>query len=190
MGMDEKHVTIDGKRVSGGIFDFALFLFHNAKEQIARGAGPFFYLPKMESHLEARLWNDVFTYAQQALGIPHGSIRATVLIETILAALEMEEILYELRDHAAGLNAGRWDYIFSAIKKAQRIRQARGELNLAVTVDAQGNATKVEDRGGVYDVQMTEIAQQVLLLTKFKPAKCSGQPCTMQFRFTQKLRAG
>ncbi|SOZ16763.1 malate synthase A [Cupriavidus taiwanensis] len=115
--LDEKHVTIDGKRVSGGIFDFALFLFHNAKEQIARGAGPFFYLPKMESHLEARLWNDIFVMAQNEIGLPQGTIKATVLIETILAAFEMDEILYELREHSAGLNAGRWDYIFSCIKK-------------------------------------------------------------------------
>ncbi|MDP5240140.1 malate synthase A [Uliginosibacterium sp. 31-16] len=115
--LDEKHVLIDGQRVSGGIFDFALFFFHNAKEQMARGAGPFFYLPKMESHLEARLWNDIFCMAQDELGIPRGTIKATVLIETILAAFEMEEILYELREHSAGLNAGRWDYIFSCIKK-------------------------------------------------------------------------
>ncbi|WP_066733429.1 malate synthase A [Cupriavidus sp. D384] len=115
--LDEKHVTIDGKRVSGGIFDFALFLFHNAREQIARGDGPFFYLPKMESHLEARLWNDVFVMAQKEVGLAQGTVKATVLIETILAAFEMEEILYELRDHSAGLNAGRWDYIFSCIKK-------------------------------------------------------------------------
>lgn len=115
--LEEKHVTIDGKRISGGIFDFALFLFHNAREQIARGAGPFFYLPKMESHLEARLWNDIFVMAQNEIGLPQGTVKATVLIETILAAFEMEEILYELRDHSAGLNAGRWDYIFSCIKK-------------------------------------------------------------------------
>ena len=115
--LDEKHVLVDGQRVSGGIFDFALFMFHNAKEQIARGAGPFFYLPKMESHLEARLWNDVFVMTQNELGLPQGTIKATVLIETILAAFEMEEILYELREHSAGLNAGRWDYIFSCIKK-------------------------------------------------------------------------
>jgi malate synthase len=115
--LDEKHVTVDGERVSGGIFDFALFFFHNAKEQIARGAGPFFYLPKMESHLEARLWNDIFVKAQQEVGLPQGTIKATVLIETILAAFEMDEILYELREHSAGLNAGRWDYIFSCIKK-------------------------------------------------------------------------
>ena len=115
--LDEKHVLVDGARVSGGLFDFALFLFHNAKEQIGRGAGPFFYLPKLESHLEARLWNDVFILAQKELGIPQGTIKATVLIETILAAFEMDEILYELREHSAGLNAGRWDYIFSCIKK-------------------------------------------------------------------------
>ena len=115
--LDEKHVTVDGERMSGGLFDFGLFFFHNAKEQLARGAGPFFYLPKMESHLEARLWNDVFVFAQNELGLPQGTIKATVLIETIVAAFEMDEILYELREHSAGLNAGRWDYIFSCIKK-------------------------------------------------------------------------
>jgi malate synthase len=115
--LDEKHVSVDGERVSGGIFDFALAFFHNAKEQIARGAGPFYYLPKLESHLEARLWNDIFVMAQDELGIARGTIKATVLLETILAAFEMDEILYELREHSAGLNAGRWDYIFSAIKK-------------------------------------------------------------------------
>ena len=115
--LDEKHVTVDGQRVSGGIFDFALVFFHNAKEQIARGAGPFYYLPKLENHREARLWNDIFVMAQDELGIPRGTIKATVLLETILATFEMEEILYELREHSAGLNAGRWDYIFSAIKK-------------------------------------------------------------------------
>lgn len=115
--MEEKHVQVDGKRVSGGIFDFGLFFFHNAKELIKRGSGPYFYLPKMESHLEARLWNDIFVFAQKELGIPNGTIRATVLIETIVAAFEMDEILYELKDHSAGLNAGRWDYIFSCIKK-------------------------------------------------------------------------
>ena len=115
--LDEKHVLVDGQRVHGGIFDFALFMFHNAKEQIARGAGPFFYLPKLESHLEARLWNDVFVMTQNELGLPQGTIKATVLIETIPAAFEMDEILYELKDHSAGLNIGRWDYIFSCIKK-------------------------------------------------------------------------
>lgn len=115
--LEEKHVLLDGKRISGGIFDFALFMFHNAKEQLARGAGPYFYLPKLESHLEARLWNDIFVMTQDELGIAKGTIKATVLVETILAAFEMDEILYELREHSAGLNAGRWDYIFSAIKK-------------------------------------------------------------------------
>ena len=115
--LDEKHVTVDGQRVHGGLFDFGLFMFHNAAELLARGAGPYFYLPKLESHLEARLWNDVFVMTQQELGLPQGTIRATVLIETILAAFEMDEILYELKDHSAGLNAGRWDYIFSCIKK-------------------------------------------------------------------------
>ncbi len=100
--LDEKHVLIDGQRVSGGIFDFGLVFFHNAKEQIARGAGPFFYLPKMESHLEARLWNDIFVMAQNEIGLPQGTIKATVLVETILATFEMEEILYELREHSAG----------------------------------------------------------------------------------------
>jgi malate synthase len=115
--LDEKHVLIDGKRVSGGIFDLALYMFHNARELLARGSGPYFYLPKMESHLEARLWNDVFVMVQEELGLPLGTIKATVLIETIVAAFEMDEILYELRQHSAGLNAGRWDYIFSCIKK-------------------------------------------------------------------------
>ncbi|MDR2925706.1 MAG: malate synthase A [Azoarcus sp.] len=115
--LDEKHVRIDGERISGGLFDFALAFFHNAREQVAHGAGPFYYLPKMESHLEARLWNDIFCMAQDYIGLPHGTIKATVLIETILATFEMEEILYELRKHSAGLNAGRWDYIFSCIKK-------------------------------------------------------------------------
>ncbi len=113
----EKHVEIDGKPISGGIFDFALYFFHNARKLLEKGTGPYFYLPKMESHLEARLWNDVFNLAEDTLGIPRGTIKATVLIETILAAFEMDEILYELRDHSAGLNCGRWDYIFSVIKK-------------------------------------------------------------------------
>ena len=113
----ERHVTIDGQPVSGSIFDFCLYFFHNAKELLARGTGPYFYLPKMESHLEARLWNDIFVMAQDELGIPQGSIKATVLIETVLAAFEMDEILWELREHSAGLNIGRWDYIFSCIKK-------------------------------------------------------------------------
>ncbi|HEY4217724.1 MAG TPA: malate synthase A [Gemmatimonadaceae bacterium] len=112
----EEHALLDGAPMSASLFDFGLYFFHNAKELLARGTGPYFYLPKTESHLEARLWNDVFTFSQKALGIPHGTIRATVLIETIYGAFEMDEILYELRDHAAGLNAGRWDYLFSLIK--------------------------------------------------------------------------
>ena len=115
--LPEKHFLVDGEQVSGSLFDFALYLFHNAKEVLALRSGPYFYLPKLESHLEARLWNDVFNFAQDSLGIPRGSIRATVLIETILAAFEMDEILYELKDHSAGLNCGRWDYIFSCIKR-------------------------------------------------------------------------
>lgn len=115
--LSEKHVLIDGEPISGSLFDFGLFFFHNAGYLIEKGSGPYFYLPKMENHREARLWNDVFNLAQDELGIPRGTIRATVLIETILAAFEMEEILYELRQHSAGLNAGRWDYMFSIIKK-------------------------------------------------------------------------
>jgi malate synthase len=115
--LDEKHVTVDGKPVAGGIFDFALYFFHNAKELIARGSGPYFYLPKMESHLEARLWNDIFVAAQEALGVARGTIKATALIETVVAAFEMDEILWEMKEHSAGLNIGRWDYIFSCIKK-------------------------------------------------------------------------
>ncbi len=115
--LDEKGFLVDGKAIPGGLFDFGLYFFHNAKTALERGTGPYFYLPKLESHLEARLWNDVFVHAQQAIGIPQGSIRATVLIETILAVFEAEEILYELRQHSAGLNCGRWDYIFSYIKK-------------------------------------------------------------------------
>ncbi|WP_310583621.1 malate synthase A, partial [Deinococcus sp.] len=115
--LPEKHVTLDGETLSGSLFDFGLYFFHNAAELLSRGSGPYFYLPKLESHLEARLWNDVFVYAQDALGVPQGSVRATVLIETIVAAFEMDEILYELKGHSAGLNCGRWDYIFSYIKK-------------------------------------------------------------------------
>ncbi|NYI80739.1 malate synthase A [Nocardioides panzhihuensis] len=113
---DDRNVLVDGEPVVGALVDFGLYFFHNARELVERGSGPYFYLPKMESHLEARLWNDVFTFAQAELGIPHGTVRATVLIETIPAAFEMDEILYELRDHASGLNAGRWDYLFSLIK--------------------------------------------------------------------------
>ncbi len=115
--LDEKHVTKDGQPLSASLFDFGLYFFHNAAELKRRGSGPYFYLPKLESHLEARLWNDVFVVAQELLGLPRGTIRATVLIETILAAFEMDEILYELREHSSGLNCGRWDYIFSIIKR-------------------------------------------------------------------------
>ena len=115
--LDEKHVLVDGEPICASLFDFGMYMFHNAAERVARGTGPYFYLPKLESHLEARLWNDAFVKAQDDLGVPQGSVRATVLIETLPAAFEMEEILYELRDHSAGLNAGRWDYIFSAVKR-------------------------------------------------------------------------
>jgi malate synthase len=115
--LDERHLTVGGTPMVGALVDFGLYFFQNAAELLRRDSGPYFYLPKMESHLEARLWNDVFTYAQERLGIAHGTIRATVLIETIPAAFEMDEILYELRDHASGLNAGRWDYLFSIIKR-------------------------------------------------------------------------
>jgi malate synthase len=115
--LPESHVLVDGEPISGSLFDFGMFFWHNAKEQLSRGTGPYFYLPKLESHLEARLWNDVFLHAEQTLGLERGTIKATVLIETILATFEMDEILYELREHSAGLNCGRWDYIFSVIKK-------------------------------------------------------------------------
>jgi malate synthase len=115
--LHEKHVLVDGRQVSASLFDFGLYMFHCAERLGGRGSGPYFYLPKLESHVEARLWNDVFVAAQERLGLPRGTVRATVLIETILAAFEMEEILYELREHSSGLNAGRWDYMFSVIKK-------------------------------------------------------------------------
>jgi len=115
--LEERHFLVDGEPISGSLFDFGLYFFHNGQRLIRKGTGPYFYLPKLESHLEARLWNDVFCFAQDELGIPRGTIRATVLIETILAAFEMDEILYELREHSSGLNCGRWDYIFSFIKK-------------------------------------------------------------------------
>jgi malate synthase len=134
--LPEKHVLVDGELVSASLFDFGLYLFWNGREQLERGLGPYFYLAKLESHLEARLWNDVFCAAQDALGIPRGSIKATVLVETILAAFEMEEILYELREHSAGLNAGRWDYIFSVIKKFREspefVLPDRAEVGMAV----------------------------------------------------------
>ena len=134
--LDERHLLVDGSPISASLFDFGLASFHNAREQLSRGSGPYFYLPKLESHLEARLWNDVFVAAQIALGVPRGSIRATVLIETILAAFEMDEILWELREHASGLNAGRWDYIFSLIKKfhtrADMVLPDRMQVTMAV----------------------------------------------------------
>jgi malate synthase len=131
----EKHMLVDGREVPAGIFDFGLYLFHNARNLLEQGSGPYFYLPKMESHLEARLWNDVFNTAQDELGIPRGTIKATVLIETILATFEMHEILYELREHSAGLNCGRWDYIFSYIKKFREhdmILPDRSEVTMTV----------------------------------------------------------
>ncbi len=133
--LNERHATVDGTEVSASLFDFGLFFFHNARELLARGTRPYFYLPKMQSHLEARLWNDVFVRAQERLGIPKGTIRATVLIETIHAAFEMDEILYELRDHSAGLNCGRWDYIFSFIKTFRRRREMLLPDRAQVTMD-------------------------------------------------------
>src|SRR5499427_2982242 len=118
--LPERHVTVDGQPISASLFDFGLYVFHNARERLDRGTAPYFYLPKMESHREARLWNDVFVFTQEALGIPRGTFRATMLIETFPAAFEMEEFLYELREHASGLNAGRWDYLFSTIKTLRR----------------------------------------------------------------------
>jgi malate synthase len=120
--LPEKHVTVDGEPISASLFDFGLYFFHNARERLDRGTGPYFYLAKIQTHLEARLWNDVFLFAQDALGIPRGSVRATVLIETLPAAFEMEEILHELAEHSSGLNAGRWDYLFSMIKTLRRRR--------------------------------------------------------------------
>ncbi len=132
----EKHVLVDGEAISASLFDFGLYFFHNARRLLERGTGPYLYLPKLESHMEARLWNDVFVAAQDRLRIPRGTIRATVLVETILAAFEMEEILYELRDHVSGLNAGRWDYIFSIIKKfrgrPEKVLPDRNQVTMAV----------------------------------------------------------
>jgi malate synthase len=134
--LQEKHMLLDGRPISASLVDFGFFLFHNARELLRRGSGPYFYLTKLESHLEARLWNDVFNAAQDSLAIPRGTIRATVLVETILAAFEMDEILYELREHAAGLNAGRWDYLFSVIKnfrdRPDFVLPDRGQLTMSV----------------------------------------------------------
>ena len=133
--LEEKHIQVNGENMSGGFVDFGLYVFHNAKNLIAKNSGPYFYLPKMESHLEARLWNDVFVYAQDKLGIPQKTIKATVLIETILASFELHEILWELKDHSAGLNCGRWDYIFSFIKKFRNLdgltMPDRGKITMA-----------------------------------------------------------
>ncbi|ODM97135.1 Malate synthase [Orchesella cincta] len=125
--LDEKHCSVDGSRLSGSLFDFGLYFYHNANQLLSNGLGPYFYLPKLQSHLEARLWNDVFIFAQEQLGIPRGTIKATVLIETIPAAFEMDEILFELKEHSAGLNAGRWDYIFSCIKTFQQAHPITGQ---------------------------------------------------------------
>ncbi|CCG81139.1 Malate synthase [Taphrina deformans PYCC 5710] len=135
--LEEKHFLVDGEPIAGGIFDFGLYFFHNAKNLIKNGHGPYFYLPKLESHLEARMWNDIFNLSQDYIGIPRGTIRATVLIETITAVFEMDEIIYELRDHSAGLNCGRWDYIFSLIKKLkmnpQFVLPNRADVTMTVT---------------------------------------------------------
>jgi len=130
--LPERHLTIDGDAASASLFDFGLVMFHNAREMVARGSGPYFYLPKLESHLEARLWADAFELAETELDLPPGTIRCTVLIETILAAFEMDEILYELREYGCALNAGRWDYIFSVIKKLGAVLPDRGQVTMAV----------------------------------------------------------
>jgi malate synthase len=128
----ERHHEVDGEPISGSLFDFGLVVFNNAREQLERGTGPYFYLPKLESHLEARLWGRAFAIAEESLGLPHGSIKCTVLIETILAAFEMDAILYELRDHSCALNAGRWDYIFSCIKKMGALLPDRAQVTMTV----------------------------------------------------------
>ena len=128
----ERHHLVDDEPVSGSLFDFGLMMFHNARELLERGSGPYFYLPKLESHLEARLWAHAFAWAEDRLGLPHGSIKCTVLIETVLAAFEMDAILYELRDHSCALNAGRWDYIFSCIKKAGAVLPDRAQVTMTV----------------------------------------------------------
>ncbi|UQN08175.1 malate synthase A [Deinococcus sp. QL22] len=138
--LPEKHVTVDSEAMSGALFDFGLYAFHNLHERLSQGTGTYFYLPKLESHLEARWWNEVFSFTEDTLGVPRGTVRATVLIETILAAFEMDEILYELREHSAGLNSGRWDYIFSYIKKfrqrSDKIVPDRAQVTMAVPMMA------------------------------------------------------
>ena len=145
----EKHVKVDGEIVSGAIFDFALSFFHNIAYLQSIGSATYYYLPKMESHLEARLWNDIFVAAQNDLGIPQGTIKATVLIETVLAAFEMDEILYELRDHSSGLNAGRWDYIFSCIKKFRVNRDfcLADRARITMTVPFSSSCSVTVNRG-------------------------------------------
>ena len=142
--LPEKHLSVDGETMSGSLFDFGLYFFHNARELRTRGTGPYFYLPKMEHHLEARLWNDVFVKAQKDLGVPVGTIRATVLIETILGAFQMDEILHELKDHSAGLNCGRWDYIFSFIKKFSRRKECLLPDRSLVTMEKRFLASYVK----------------------------------------------
>ena len=134
--LDEPRITVDNTPISGSIFDFALYFFHNARELVKRGSGPYFYLPKMEHYKEARLWNDIFAFSQSYIGIPQGTIRGTVLIETLPAAFQMEEILFELQEHSSGLNCGRWDYIFSFIKRRRAHLTAvlpdRGDVTMEV----------------------------------------------------------
>ena len=141
----ERHIEVGGEPISGSLFDFGLYFFHNAKELLSRGSGPYYYLAKLESHLEARLWNDVFSFSEEYVGVPHGSIKATVLIETILGAFEIEEILYELRDHSAGCNAGRWDYIFSVNKKfrARKDLVMPDRAQITMTVPFMRNYTEL-----------------------------------------------
>ena len=165
-------MLVDGQRVSGGIFDFGVVFFHNAKEQIARGAGPFYYLPKMESHLEARLWNDISVMAQNKYGITQDTFKATVLVETYRATFEMEEILYELRDHSAGLNAGRWDYIFSCIKKFKKNRNFclanRGAITMEVPF-MRSYAPVSYTHLDVYKRQATRISSIISCLSSAMP---------------------
>jgi len=156
--LEEKHLKVDGENMSGSLFDFGLYFFHNAKKALEMGTGPYFYLPKLESHLEARLWNDAFVFAQEYVGIPQGTIKATVLVETILASFELNEILYELREHSAGLNCGRWDYIFSYIKKFRKHpdRLLPNRAQVGMTVPFMKNYSdlviKVCHKRGIHDM--------------------------------------
>ena len=142
--LQERHFEVDGEPISASLFDFGLYFFHNNAELLSRGTAPFFYLPKLENHLEARLWNDVILHAQELCGVPRGTVRATVLIETIFAAFEMDEILYELREHSAGLNCGRWDYIFSYIKKFRNFRDRVMPDRAQITMDRHFLASYVD----------------------------------------------